>query len=70
MCQRESAGRRWADSMIMSNTCPKWRFSLTSAQVRALSPGVRKTVGSAFPNLIVGHVADAFLRLAGGAADP
>jgi hypothetical protein len=28
------------------------------------------TVSSAFPDLIVGHVADAFLRLAGGAADP
>ncbi len=35
----------------------------TFEQVTALAPEVCKTVGSVFPNLIVGNVADAFLLL-------
>jgi hypothetical protein len=46
--------------------------ALSQVTWRARSAAVMdcKTVGSVFPNLIVGNVADAFVRLVGGAADP
>lgn len=66
------AGGSARDICGMSTVTAIKALASTLVRRRALarSAVACKTVGSAFLNLIVGHVADPFLRLAGGAADP